>query len=757
MGVVGLLTAFIGIINLTLGVLVLNSNSAKDLNRAYFFCTFTMALWSFFLYLYGKPLFLTSEFWLKMVYLASYLMAISQLLFVVKFNSISDTKKFFRIILLLSPLLIYGFYLLIIKDSVILSVGLEDGIVVASMGKDYIMYSLPIFLMLFLMFYMHIVEIKNYVGVKRRQAIHYVLAGIFMIVPLLIFDFVLPISFNNTFFYHYSTIGNIFWAGIIAYSIYNARFLDVRIVVGNVLIFLFRSFYLFLFALGIAYLMNSGLFGAGNMESFLLTIIYCLTAAVLFNFLDKKFEKFVIEKFVYAKYNPIDELQRFTRLNAEELELSKILGIMSSIVESTVKPEFFSILIFDRKELNLIAQESKCMNESALAEIKNLLQDWENLNSNPILILSEMSIHESSGKEAIDVRKHRIKDFMERHKIETIIPFSIESDVDGILILSQKGDRSLYNSGDIDFLEGIVKNAGVSVERSLLYSELKSFNINLQEQISKQTGELQVKISELEEARRKERDMIDIMGHELRTPIAIAKLNVQLMKKYTDTNPPEYKKYLDRLVNSVENEIRLINALLTSAKLEGERVELHRERVSTSEVIEDVIHAYQYDAKSRGIKLIQDVDEDTPDVFADRVRVQEVLDNLLNNAVKYTKEGSVILQTTYTKDHVQINIIDSGIGIPKEELASLGTKFHRVGNYIRKDSGPEIVRPGGTGLGLFVVFSLVEQMGGKIWVKSQEGKGTTFSFTLPVYSGQKADVIDSKTKDQYKKLGFKKS
>ncbi len=757
MGVIGLLTISIGVINLSLGIVVLGSNPTKDLNRAYFLCTFTMALWSFFLFLYGKPLILTSEFWLKMVYMVSYLMAISQLLFVVRFNPNTNLKSFYWLIILLTPLLAYGLYLLLGKESVILSVELEKDIMVANMGQDYLIYSVPIFIMLSLMFYIHIAEIKNYSGVKRKQAVHYVVAGFFMIVPLLFFDFVLPIIYNDSSLYHYSTIGNIFWAAIIAYSIYNARFLDVRIVVGNVLIFLFRSFYLFLFAFGIAYLLNIGLFGISNLESFILTVIYCLITAVIFNFFDTRFERLVIEKFVYAKYNPVDELQRFSRLNSEELELRKILGNMSSIFTNTVKPEFFSILIFDRRELSILAQESIGLSQAVLSDIPDLLHNWENLNSNPILIFSEMSEVESSGKEAIDVRKQKIRVFMEKHKIETILPFSIESDVDGILILAQKGDGSLYTSGDIDFLEGIVKTAGVSVERSLLYAELRVFNQNLQEQVDEQTEELQIKIHELEEARRKERDMIDIMGHELRTPIAIAKLNIDLLKKYIDKNPEDYKKYLDRLRNSIDNEIRLINALLTSAKLEGEKIELHRERVSVPEVIGDVVHAYEYDAKSRGIKVIQDIEENTPEVFADRVRVTEVVDNLLNNAIKYTKEGSVILQTTHTRDHIQINIIDSGIGIPKEELASLGTKFHRVGNYINSGSELEIVRPGGTGLGLYVVFALVDQMGGKIWVKSEEGKGTTFSFTLPAFVGQSADIIDSNTKDMYKKIGLKSS
>lgn len=250
--------------------------------------------------------------------------------------------------------------------------------------------------------------------------------------------------------------------------------------------------------------------------------------------------------------------------------------------------------------------------------------------------------------------------------------------------------------------------------------------------------------------------MLDIMGHELRTPATIVKLNTDLLGKFVDNNPKSYQKYLDRIKNSIENEIRLIDTLLSSAKLEGKKIELNRERLSITEQIETVLHGYEYQIKQKGLRVMVDLEDDMKDVYADKVRVVEIIDNLLSNAIKYTDEGSIIMKAEDTDDYVKVSIIDSGKGIPEKEIPRLGTKFHRIENYITGESNFNIVRPGGTGLGLYVVYALIEMMGGKIWVHSQVGKGTTFSFTLPVYKGQGVRIPSVDEKNLFEKFGLKK-
>ena len=332
----------------------------------------------------------------------------------------------------------------------------------------------------------------------------------------------------------------------------------------------------------------------------------------------------------------------------------------------------------------------------------------------------------------------------------------MKTDVQGLLILGNKQDNSLYSAGDINFIEGMVKNLNIALGRSLLYKQLQSFNETLKSKVDEQTKELQVKVEELQEARRKERDMIDIMGHELRTPATIVKLNAGLMEKYIGSNPQDFKKYLDRIKDSIENEIKLINTLLTSAKLEGNRVEISNGKVDIVAEIDMVIHGHEREAEEKSIQLVNSVKDGTPAIYGDKVRTIEVLDNLISNAVKYTKTGSVTVQTEYDADMVKVSIIDTGDGIPADELPKLGNKFHRVGNYIESNEHVNIVRPGGTGLGLFVVFGLVRLMKGDIWVESEVGKGSKFIFTLPIYKDQEVTQSISGSKNMFERLGLRR-
>jgi len=219
-----------------------------------------------------------------------------------------------------------------------------------------------------------------------------------------------------------------------------------------------------------------------------------------------------------------------------------------------------------------------------------------------------------------------------------------------------------------------------------------------------------------------------------------------MLRKYIDSNPEEYAKYLDRISKAIDTEIGLINTLLTSAKLEGNKVEIRREKVDIKESIEMSVHGNEKELKE-GVKI--DIEEGLPFAYADRIRVMEILDNLISNAVKYTDKGRIDIQARSKGENIEISVRDTGKGIPKEDIPKLGSKFYRANNYL----GSKIVRPGGTGLGLYVTFRLVKLMGGKISVESEEGKGSTFTFTLPIYTNQKLDSTD--TQDRFTRLGLK--
>lgn len=537
-------------------------------------------------------------------------------------------------------------------------------------------------------------------------------------------------------------LGLIFFMVGTYYSILRYRFISNKVVVSrfiNTLVLALLTYGMFYLVYFVQVSIWKEIFSVGALLS---GFFFAFMFIYLFSTVTDSIRK-ILEKFFYKSVTPPQkEFDFFVKKLNTLLDVNKILMETKSLLERVFGTQCTLLVVVDNKY-----QEDF----SYLSDYRIDSEDLDIITSVDSVVLKDELFYEEK-----DYTK--LFEILQKYKIQYVMPALLLSSINWkiFILLGDKKSRESYSIQDIEFVESVDSLLSVSLQRAYLYQEVLAFNKTLEVKVQEQTKELQLRVVELEEARRKERDMIDIMGHELRTPVTIAKLNIDMMKKYIDSNPKEFKKYLDRVKNSIENEIRLINALLTSAKLEGQQVEIKRERVSMSEIIEHVVHTYTYEAQSKGLKVIVDLDEDTPDVFVDKVRTTEIMDNLLNNAIKYTEEGSVIVQTLHTRDHVQVNVIDSGVGIPDKEIPKLGTKFHRVSNYIKGSDEFKIVRPGGTGLGLYVVFALIEQMGGKIWVKSDLGKGTTFSFTLPVYTGQKEDVVDSKTKDMYKKFGFKK-
>lgn len=249
----------------------------------------------------------------------------------------------------------------------------------------------------------------------------------------------------------------------------------------------------------------------------------------------------------------------------------------------------------------------------------------------------------------------------------------------------------------------------------------------------------------LQEQRRKERDMLDILGHELRTPMSIIKNYFYMVQKMLRPRVKEildekelekYTKYAENIDESIEREIKLINTLLNATHSDKQAVRLEREPVDIIDVVEDAMASQEKEAERKGVYLKFNKpakDEELPRVWADRVKMQEIMDNLVSNAVKYTNEGGVTITLEQGGSAVTVRVEDTGIGIPSEAIDNLGKKFYRVDQYIGDDESGNLVRPGGTGLGLYVAFNLIKAHGGMVEVKSEVGQGSTFIFTVPIY------------------------
>jgi signal transduction histidine kinase len=237
-------------------------------------------------------------------------------------------------------------------------------------------------------------------------------------------------------------------------------------------------------------------------------------------------------------------------------------------------------------------------------------------------------------------------------------------------------------------------------------------------------------------------EFVSVASHELRTPLAAIKNAVQLVLKGTagkiNENQEKFLFMAERNINRLTN---ILNDLLNLSKIESGRIELNFENIKLKGMIELMASTLRPHADAKSIQIDVEVSEQLPTVYGDPQKVEQILTNLIGNAIKFTPERGKILITAklLSKDQqkgygerVAVSVKDTGIGIPPEHLDAIFEKFHQVEGSLHRSVS-------GTGLGLAITKGLVEAHQGRIWVESEPGKGSTFTFTLPLSEGERRD------------------
>ncbi len=220
------------------------------------------------------------------------------------------------------------------------------------------------------------------------------------------------------------------------------------------------------------------------------------------------------------------------------------------------------------------------------------------------------------------------------------------------------------------------------------------------------------------------RDFISNISHELRTPLASLKAITETLQDGAIDDPPAAQRFLSRMETEVDALAQMVSELLELTRIESGQVPLELKSLSPIEIIDSAVDRLSLQAERVGVQILKDYQESLPDVTADPPRLGQAMVNLLHNAIKFTPMGGkVTLRAWQQKDVVVFAIEDTGVGIPADDLPRIFERFFKAD---RARSG------GGTGLGLAITRHLVEAHGGKIWVESVEGQGSTFYFSIPI-------------------------
>ncbi len=266
-----------------------------------------------------------------------------------------------------------------------------------------------------------------------------------------------------------------------------------------------------------------------------------------------------------------------------------------------------------------------------------------------------------------------------------------------------------------------------AVVNAMYHYDLILENRQLLESLKQKNIELLTINSRLKNLNDVQREFSSTLSHELRTPLSSIKAGIDIvMSKTAGPLTDEQMKFLGKSKDSVDRLNRLINNILDLAQMESGKKKLNFVFGNINDVVQSVVDAQVPVAVNKGLEINAQLDPQVPSIVLDKDKMTQVLNNLINNAIKFTQTGSITIHTHYQiqGNHVEVSVSDTGPGISEEDLPKLFEKFQQLGEAHTQVSG--------TGLGLAICKEIVRQHGGTIQVSSKLGFGTTFSFILPL-------------------------
>ena len=391
------------------------------------------------------------------------------------------------------------------------------------------------------------------------------------------------------------------------------------------------------------------------------------------------------------------------RMLAESFEDTDVLKKMAYLAVSEIA---------DGCVVRLLGDDDKLYVAAVIHRDQNKQQSLESL----VMSLEARGIRLSNIDEALKTKVVQIRENLneilkaeislesrEAQELEKLGPFNsaaipllVHGKILGVLhVLSEKSQRS-FKETDIKFLEAIGTQVAISIENARLYKRA------------------QLAIKQREE-------ILAIVSHDLKNPLTSIKLNSQILAKI-ERDESKITVFADKIGRSTDQMQRMITDLMDFSKIQTGKLAIEKKWEKPNVVIEEVFEMMKDQAEEKGLKIFWEVDPKLPAIQCDKQRIGQALLNLIANAIKFTeKDGRIQISAVNSPDGIRFSVADSGPGIPKEDLLKVFDRYWQA----------QRTQTLGAGLGLSITKGIIDAHGGKIWVESELGFGSTFYFVLP--------------------------
>ena len=423
-----------------------------------------------------------------------------------------------------------------------------------------------------------------------------------------------------------------------------------------------------------------------------------------------------------------ENILKFIFLDGSSEAVVSVVTLESSMYYILLKPVFNNdYSVVDDGDSTGSIQGIVCLliNPEGLIEYSNisntLMVDLHSESSN----LSGRKLIFTSGPSLVSRSGFRASSFSEDTSIQFPL-YSVKLSISKDIYWPDVNQESVYIALFIGLGITLLLMALVRA-KDLREKELRERNIVIELQVEQQTKELALARDKAVDGSRMKSDFLASMSHEIRTPLtAIIGMAELLSETKLSSDQDKYVKVFRKAGDTL---LSLVNDILDLSKIEAEQLILEHIPFDLLDVIEESVEIYSIKAAENNIELISDFEpKSNMQRTGDPARLRQIILNLISNAIKFTKDGNILVMVqALNSDEVQISVTDTGVGIPQEKLEAIFASFTQADSSTTREFG-------GTGLGLTISKRLVEMMDGRIWVESEVGTGSTFSFTanLPV-------------------------
>lgn len=305
-------------------------------------------------------------------------------------------------------------------------------------------------------------------------------------------------------------------------------------------------------------------------------------------------------------------------------------------------------------------------------------------------------------------------------------PIAIEERPLGVLTAYSSTERVYFSPEFLQLFRTLAVQLGLGIRNAQLYRELGDLSRELEAKVRQRTAELEEANRRLQELDRLKSNFVSTVSHELRTPLtSIRSLSESLLSSHGIPRERQ-EQFLAIIVEESQRLSRMINQLLDLSRIEAGKMEWRMEPLDLGAVVAHAVQTNRALFDEKGIDLVSNQSDEGPKVLADRDKIIQVLTNLLSNAAKFTPTGGRVWVRTFLENGwVAVEVEDTGIGIPPEQIDKIFEKFRQVGDTL-------IAKPEGAGLGLPISREIVEHHGGSFTVRSTPGQGSSFRVVLPL-------------------------